>query len=48
MLYDIAISTGGTVISDEIGISLDNTEPAGTLSLLINSCFRIMQKINYY
>jgi chaperonin GroEL len=27
MLYDIAISTGGTVISEEIGITLENTEP---------------------
>lgn len=27
MLYDIAISTGGTVISEEIGVTLENTEP---------------------
>ena len=28
MLYDIAISTGGTVISEEIGINLNNSEPS--------------------
>ena len=28
MLYDIAIATGATVISEEIGITLDTTEPA--------------------
>jgi len=27
MLYDIAISTGGTVISEEIGVNLTNSEP---------------------
>jgi hypothetical protein len=29
MLNDIAISTGATVISEEVGITLDSTEPAG-------------------
>lgn len=29
MLYDIAIATGGTVICEEVGITLENTEPAG-------------------
>ncbi len=29
LLHDIAISTGATVISEEVGITLDSTEPAG-------------------
>jgi len=29
MLHDIAIATGATVISEEVGITLDTTEPAG-------------------
>jgi hypothetical protein len=29
MLHDIAIATGATVISEEVGITLDSTEPAG-------------------
>jgi len=32
MLQDIAISTGATVISEEVGITLDSTEPAGNLN----------------
>jgi chaperonin GroEL (HSP60 family) len=35
MLHDIAIATGGTVISEEVGITLDSTEPAGTNFLFI-------------
>jgi chaperonin GroEL len=40
MLYDIAIATGGTVISEEVGLTLHNSEPGGKVKLLILSNFR--------
>jgi chaperonin GroEL len=36
MLYDIAISTGATVISEEIGLSLNNTNPQGKMNKFTN------------
>jgi chaperonin GroEL len=36
ILHDIAISTGGTVLSEEIGINLQNTEPQGKFILVNN------------
>jgi chaperonin GroEL len=38
MLYDIGIATGATVISEEIGITLDTTEPAA----VFGSCKKII------
>lgn len=42
MLHDIAIATGATVISEEVGVTLDTTEPAGNLISLTFSCFWIL------
>jgi chaperonin GroEL len=35
ILYDIAISTGATLLSDDIGLDLSNTEPQGKLNNLL-------------
>lgn len=44
-LYDIAISTGATVISEEVGLSLSNTNPQGKI-LLILRCPGYFQEDN--
>jgi chaperonin GroEL len=45
MLHDIAIATGATVISEEVGITLDSTEPAGILYNYILAVFGSCKKI---
>ena len=34
MLYDIAVSTGATVISEEVGLTLSNSNPEGKIKVL--------------
>ena len=57
LLYDIAISTGADLISEDLGKNLDNSNPQGNILILLNyfifninfcRCIRKLQKSDYY